>query len=403
MTDSRTAARMPDSDAAALQEQTLRILTDLVAFPTVTADSNLDLIAYAAALLRELGADVVITHDPQQPKANLFATIGPKCDGGVVLSGHTDVVPAEGEWTTPPFVTDLREGAVYGRGTADMKGFVACVLAMAPRFSAAPLRLPVHIALTYDEEVGFLGAPVLLAELLRTGPHPGAAIIGEPTEFGVVAGHKGCHEFTTTITGLEGHASAPAKGVNAVEEASRYIAQLLQLRDELDARASADSPYVPPGTTLNVGTINGGSARNIVAGACSLEWDLRPVSRDDVDLVASTMAAYEAQAIGRMRLRGPDATITTTTIAAVDGLEPLEGSPAVALAQVLLDEVTIDVVAFGTEAGLFQQAGIPAIVCGPGSIDVAHKPDEHLPLEQLDRCLQMLTRLRAHLGAEEVA
>ncbi|CAN5440035.1 acetylornithine deacetylase [soil metagenome] len=390
-----------DSDVSALQAQALRILTDLVAFPTVTSDSNLDLIAYAEVLLRDLGADVVVTHDPLQPKANLFATIGPICDGGVVLSGHTDVVPAEGAWTTPPFAADLRDGAVYGRGTADMKGFIACVLATAPGFAAAPLRLPVHIALTYDEEIGFNGAPVLLAELARTGPRPAAAIVGEPTAFGVIAGHKGCHEFTTTITGLEGHASAPAKGVNAVEEAGRYIARLLQLRDDLDARAPADSPYDPPGTTLNVGTINGGSARNILAGSCTLEWDLRPVQRADIEHVAAAMAAYEQQAIARIRRRDPHATIRTTTVAAVDGLEQVEGSPAVALAHVLLDDPSIDVVAFGTEAGLFQQAGIPAIVCGPGSIDVAHKPDEHLPVEQLDRCLQMLHRLMAHLCTDE--
>lgn len=397
-----SVASHPSAAAPALQAQALQILVDLVGFPTVTADSNLDLIAYAAALLRDLGADVVVTHDPHEPKANLFATIGPMRDGGVVLSGHTDVVPADGDWTSPPFTADLRDGAVYGRGTADMKGFLACVLAMAPRFAAAPLRVPVHIALTYDEEVGFVGAPVLLAELSRTGPLPATAIVGEPTQFDVIAGHKGCHEFTTTITGLEGHASAPAKGVNAVEEAGRYITRLLQLREELDARAPADSPYDPPGTTLNVGTISGGSARNVVAGTCSFEWDLRPVRPADAEHVAAAVAAYEQEAVARMRRRAPDATITTTTVAAVDGLERVQGSPAVALARVLLDDPRIDVVAFGTEAGLFQQAGIPAIVCGPGSIDVAHKPDEHVPVEQLDRCLELLDRLTTHLCGDDL-
>ncbi|HUG83233.1 MAG TPA: M20/M25/M40 family metallo-hydrolase, partial [Euzebya sp.] len=259
--------------------EALRILTDLVAFPTVTSESNLDLIAYAAALLDRAGARLVVTHDPRQPKANVFATIGPLRDGGVVLSGHTDVVPAEGDWTSPPFAATVRGGAVYGRGTADMKGFIACVLAMAPHFAVADLRVPVHIALTYDEEIGFVGAPVMLAELARTGPRPSAAIIGEPTMFGVIGGHKGCHEFTTTITGLEGHASAPANGVNAVEEGASYVARLLQLRDELDGRAPADSPFDPPGSSINVGTFNGGSARNIVAGTCTIEWDMRPVSR----------------------------------------------------------------------------------------------------------------------------
>jgi acetylornithine deacetylase len=393
----------PGRQAGATLDDALRLLADLVAFPTLTSASNLELIAYAAAHLSRVGAHLVTTHDETGRKANLLATIGPRVDGGVVLSGHTDVVPAEGDWTTPPFTADLRDGAVYGRGTADMKGFVACVLAMAELFAAADLRVPVHIALTYDEEVGCLGAPVLLAELARTGPRPSAAIVGEPTQFRVVEGHKGCYEYTTTITGLEGHASAPARGVNAVEHAARYIARLLELRDELAARAPADSPYDPPETTISVGTVHGGSARNVLAGSCSFDWDLRPVRRSDVEHVAAALADYERGAVAQMRAVAPQAGITTTTVGAVDGLEPRDGSPALALARVLLDHPPVDVVPFGTEAGLFAEAGIPAIVCGPGSIDVAHQPDEHIPVAQLEDCLAMLERLTDHLSRSATA
>ncbi len=392
------STRAPGRRPGAVLDDALRLLADLVAFPTVTSESNLDLVDYAAAHLSRAGADLVRTYDRERRKANLLATIGPRVDGGVVLSGHTDVVPAEGDWTTPPFTADVRDGAVYGRGTADMKGFIACVLAMADRFAAADLRVPVHIALTYDEEVACLGAPVLLAELSRTGPTPSAAIIGEPTQFRVVEGHKGCYEYTTTITGLEGHASAPARGVNAVEHAARYIARLLELRDELAARAPADSPYDPPETTISVGTINGGSARNVLAGTCSFDWDMRPVRRSDVEHVTAALADYERAAVAEMRATAPEAGITTTTVGAVDGLEPLDGSPAVALARVLLDDPPIDVVPFGTEAGLFAEAGIPAIVCGPGSIEVAHQPDEHVRVAQLEECLAMLERLTDHLS-----
>lgn len=386
-----------DAGPGTRRAEALRLLADLVAFPTLTSDSNLDLIAYTADHLTEVGAHLTTTYDDERRKANLFATIGPMVDGGVVLSGHTDVVPAEGDWISPPFELDVRDGLAFGRGTADMKGFIACALAMAERFAAADLRVPVHLALTYDEEVGCLGAPVLLAELLRTGPRPSAAIVGEPTSFRAIVGHKGCYEYTTTITGLEGHASAPARGVNAVEESARYIARLLELRDELVGRAPDDSPYDPPHTTISVGTINGGTARNVLAGTCSFDWDLRPIDRADAEHVAAAVEEFERDAVARMRRTHPGAAITTLTIGAVDGLEPVASSPARALVDDLLDGPAVDLVPFGTEAGLFQEAGIPAVVCGPGSIDVAHMPDEHISIDDLDACLAMLDRLADRL------
>ncbi|MEX2655804.1 MAG: M20/M25/M40 family metallo-hydrolase, partial [Acidimicrobiia bacterium] len=207
-----------------LRNETMLILGDLIGFPTVTSDSNRDLIAYAESKLAAVGATVSITRHPEEDKANLLATIGPAVDGGVVLSGHTDVVPAdEDAWTGAPFVAMRRDQRIYGRGAVDMKGFIACVLAMAPAFAATDLRRPVHIALTFDEEVGCRGAPILVSDLLRTGPVPAAAIVGEPTEMSIIDAHKGCYEYTTTITGLAGHGSAPSLGVNAVQVASRYV------------------------------------------------------------------------------------------------------------------------------------------------------------------------------------
>jgi acetylornithine deacetylase len=383
-------------------EAALRILGDLVAFPTVTGQPNLELIAYAQQLLEACGARVMLTHDDDHRRANLFATIGPDVDGGVVLSGHTDVVPAPREgWTAPPFEASRRGGAVHGRGTVDMKGFLACVLAMAPDIATRRLAVPLHVAMTFDEEVGCHGAPLLLAQLERTGPRPAVAIVGEPTSMGIVGAHKGCYEHTTAIGGVEGHASAPEKAVSAVEFAVRYVARLMELRREFAANAPADSPFEPAGTTISVGTIEGGSARNVVAGACRFDWEVRTVDRRDADRVDAAVAALEADLLAEMRERDPTAAIATTTVGAVEGLEDVGGSPAVSLARELLadDRAPVQAVPFSTEAGLYQQAGIPAVVCGPGSIDVAHRPDEYVELDQLDRCLAFVDRLGDHLSS----
>lgn len=377
-----------------LRDRTLEILSQLVGFPTVTSDSNLPLIDYCMGLLAKDGIAATITTDETGAKANLFATIGPPIDGGVILSGHTDVVPADGDsWDSPPFVAHERDGRVYGRGAVDMKGFIACVLALAPRAAQARLTRPIHLALTYDEEVGCLGAPVLLDELSRSGLRPGAAIVGEPTSMAVITAHKGCFEYTTSIAGRAGHGSAPGQAVNAVEYAARYIDRLLELRAELAARAPHPGVFSPPESTISVGRIEGGTARNVVAGACGVEWEFRPVSQADAQLVHTEVAALEARLLDAMRAVEPLASITTVTEGAVDGLEDDPGSAATALCQRLLGDAVVDVVSFSTEAGLFQRAGIPAVVCGPGSIEVAHRPNEFIELEQIDRCLDMLEGL----------
>ncbi|CAN5781519.1 acetylornithine deacetylase [soil metagenome] len=381
--------------------ETMLLLGDLVGFPTVTSESNLDLIEYVIGLLRPLGADLRITYDETGTKANLFATIGPTIDGGVVLSGHSDVVPAEEpDWTGAPFVAMRRHQNIYGRGTADMKGFVACALAMAPQMAATDLLRPIHIAITFDEEKGCRGMPHLLSDLAHNGPKPAAAIVGEPTSMEIVTAHKGCHEYTTTITGLEGHGSAPDSAVNAVQIAARYVSELMSLGSELVERTPTDSPYEPPHSTVSVGTIRGGAARNVVAGECMFEWEMRPVNRSDADFVRERLDALEATLVEEMRSVSPSASIVTITEGTVGGLEADDDSQALRLTQQLLGTSLSTTAAFGTEAGLYQEAGIPAVVCGPGSIDVAHRPDEHVSLEQLGRCLDMMEQLRRRLAKE---
>ena len=381
--------------------QTRAILSDLIAFPTVSSDSNLELITYAADLLSSAGATLSLSRDESGTKANLFATLGPAGDGGVILSGHTDVVPVTGQdWTSDPFVMDERDGLLFGRGTCDMKGFIAAALAMAPRFAAVELKRPLHFAFTYDEEVGCMGARTLVGEIERMGVKPSVAIIGEPTSMRVIEGHKGCYEYTTEFTGLEGHASRPELGVNAVEYATRYITRLLDLREALKARAPAASRFTPPWTTLQVGRIAGGVAHNVIAGQCSVEWEVRPVQAGDADFVKRDIADYVDTVLKpAMHSVWPQADIVTRTIGEVAGLEVVDESEARDIVFELTGTTEADVVAFGTEAGLFQALGMSVVVCGPGSIAQAHKPDEYIALDQLSACLDMLDRLCVKMAA----
>jgi acetylornithine deacetylase len=380
--------------------RTREILGKLVAFPTVSSDSNLELIAYAADLLSDAGATLSLSRDETGTKANLFATIGPAGDGGIVLSGHTDVVPVDpAEWTSDPFVLAERGGRLYGRGTCDMKGFIAAALAMAPRFAAAGLARPLHVALTYDEEIGCFGARALVGELARAGVRPAIAIVGEPTMMGVIEGHKGCFEYTTEFTGLEGHGSQPDKGVNALEYATRYVTRLLDLGEMLKARAPAGSRFDPPWTTVQVGRMSGGTARNVIAGACEVEWEMRPVSQGDVAYVKNGLADYvDSILLPAMRAIAPQSGIVTRVIGEVEGLQVVSESEARDIVCELTGCDHADVVPFGTEACLFQSAGISSVICGPGSIAQAHKADEFIAIDQLAACLEMLDKLRPRLG-----
>jgi acetylornithine deacetylase len=385
-----------------LRDDAMLILGDLVGFPTVTTESNLDLIAYVTSRLEPLGADIRITRDKTGGQANLLATIGPVIDGGVVLSGHSDVVPAEEpDWTGAPFVAMRREQRIYGRGTVDMKGFIACALAIAPVLAEADLSRPLHIAVTYGEEVGCKGAPLLIEDMIGAGIRPAAAIVGEPTEMRIVEAHKGMHEYTTHIVGLEGHGSQPAQAVNAVQYGARYIGKLMELASDLERKPPDDSPYDPPHTTISVGSMNGGVAHNIVAGECVIQWEMRPVVKADTAMVLDEIGAYTNQLQEEMQAISPTASIETQTVGAVGGLQREGTSEAVRILLGLLDDPERSVAAFGTEAGLYQEAGIPAAVCGPGSIDVAHKPDEYVSIDQLEQCLELIKGLGETLAKPE--
>ncbi len=379
---------------------TTDILARLIGFETVSKDTNLSLIEWADHYLRGLGAQTDITTNGDGTKANLFATIGPDIDGGVVLSGHTDVVPVEGQdWSSDPFAAAERDGAIYGRGACDMKGFLACALGLAPRFAEADLARPLHQALSYDEETGCLGAPVMLARLAETGRKPGACIVGEPTAMKVIEGHKGCHEYTTRFQGLEGHGSMPDAGVNAAEYAVRYVAELIATADQMKARAPEGSPFDPPWTTISTGAIRGGIAHNVIPNQCEVDWEFRPVTPEDTAYVKDRIWSYaESVLLPAMRAVHPAADIQTEVVGEVTGLEPLPDSRAVELVAQLTGSNVTGTVPFGTEAGLFQALGIHTVVCGPGSIEQAHKPDEFVTLDQLSQCLAMIERLLPRLS-----
>lgn len=379
--------------------RTREILGDLIAFPTVSSESNQALIAYAAGLLEDCGARVEISNSPCGTKANLFATLGPEVDGGILLSGHSDVVPVtDQDWSSDPFQMQERDGRLYGRGTCDMKGFIAASLALAPFYAQRVGDRPMHFAFTYDEEVGCFGAQHLARDLAARGLTPGIAIIGEPTEMRVIEGHKGCYEYSTHFHGLEGHGSAPDLGVNAVEFAARYVAELLQLKQGLRGMAPEPSRFDPPWTTVNIGAINGGVAHNVIASKAQVDWEMRPVQASDADHVKSALRRLvEGALLPEMRQVFPEAEITLETIGEVAGLIPTEENEARRIVSELTGANGADLVAFGTEAGIFQALGMDVVVCGPGSIEQAHKADEYLALDQLSQCLAMLQGLGSHL------
>ncbi|MFA8387846.1 MAG: acetylornithine deacetylase [Pelagibaca sp.] len=379
--------------------RTTEILANLIAYPTISADSNFDMILHMAGLLEDAGARCEVMSSPCGTKANLFATLGPDRNGGILLSGHSDVVPvADQAWTRDPFLMEEAQGRLYGRGTCDMKGFIAATLAIAPHLAAHVRDRPLHFAFTYDEEVGCLGARNLAETLSERGVTPGVAIIGEPTEMRIIDGHKGCNEYTTRFNGLAGHGSLPDHGVNAVEYAVRYVNHLLGLKDALRARAPGNSPFDPPWTTVNVGALVGGVAHNVIAPSAQVDWEMRPVQPSDVQFVKDSLHHYcETELLPRMRAVHPGAFITTEVIGEVVGLLPTDDNQARRIVSELTGANSSDVVAFGTEAGLFQALGTDVVVCGPGSIEQAHKADEFIAIDQLAQCLGMLERLGERL------
>ena len=375
--------------------RTLELLEALVALPSVSRAPNLEIIGFIAAYLQRHGVEAHLVYDDSGHRANLFATVGPDVAGGVVLAGHTDVVPTTGQdWALPPFELTARDGLLYGRGTTDMKGFLASALATLAEASARPLARPLHLAITYDEEPGSLGAPDLARFMTELAIRPEAVIVGEPTGLRPVAGHKGGLELTTRIEGFACHSSDPRKGVSALEHALRFIAEIERLGSELARSAAADSPFDPPASTVNVGRLEAGTARNIVAGSAAFDWEVRLTPPDDAKTIfARIERLVEEQLLPEMRASFAGARIETEVEAAYPGLEVVADGSALALAQRLTGVNGHDVVAFGTDAGCFQRAGLPTVVLGPGHIDQAHKPDEYIAVGELERGLAVLDRL----------
>ena len=383
-----------------LLAQTRAILADLVAFESVTETSNLDIVRYIEARLARLGIESELTFDGAREKANLCATFGRDGDGGVALSGHTDVVPAGVGWSAPPFRLTEKDGKLFARGAADMKGFIACALACAPAFAAARLRRPIHLALSFDEESRSAGAPILVAAM-RQKRAPAAAVVGEPTMMKIVAGHKAGFEATTDFFGVAAHASDPRAGVNAAFFAARFVCEIEAMALECARRPRPRSDFEPPYSTLSVGVVVGGVARNMLPQTCEVAWEYRPLPDEDAAAVVARIEKIVARLDGEMRAQNPRAGAKNRFIDSYPGLPFEPDSPALRLARELLPEGGCEVVAYGADAGCFHRGGIPAVLAGPGDIAQAHKPDEFVAVAQLAECLDFMSRLQARLETND--
>jgi acetylornithine deacetylase len=365
------------------------MLRRLVAFDTTSRNSNLDLIKYIQNYFDDFGVASTLVPSTDGSKANLFASIGPEVEGGIVLSGHTDVVPVDGQpWTSNPWtLTEKADGNLYGRGTCDMKGFIAAALAHVPAFQRARLKVPVHFAFSYDEEIGCLGAPALVEKLLGNVPQPKAVIVGEPTMMGVVNAQNAGGGINATFTGVEAHSSMTHLGVSAIHFAGDFIHWLNELQEELAQRRRADIDTVPGHTTINVGVVTGGTAGNILARECTLNWGYRTLPGDDPWEVQRRAERYVAELLlPKMRAKHPDANITLRRRSFVPALDPQENIEAAKLALQWTGGNRTYAVPYGTEAGIFRGHGISTVICGPGDIAQAHQPNEFVARSQMDAC-----------------
>ena len=372
------------------------MLKRLVAFDTTSRNSNLELIHYIRDYFADFGVESTLVPNAEGTKANLFASIGPDREGGVVLSGHTDVVPVDGQpWTTDPWtLTEKDDGNLYARGTCDMKGFVAACLANVPAFQRAGLKVPMHFAFSYDEEIGCLGAHALAERLVGAVPRPQAVIVGEPTMMGVVNAQNAGGGIIATFTGFEAHSSMTHLGVSAIHFAGDFIHWLNELQVELAERKRTDIDTVPGHTTINVGVINGGTAGNILARECTLNWGYRTLPGDDPWEVQRRAEKYIAELLlPKMKARHPDANITLKRRSFVPGLLPQENEEAARLALQWTGGNRTYAVPYGTEAGIFRGHGIPTVICGPGDIAQAHQPNEFVARSQMDACDAFLGRM----------
>jgi len=376
-------------------DKTVSILTDLVEYPSVSSVSNLEIINYLSDKIKSLGGKVDIMTTEDNKQANIFCTIGPEIDGGIVLSGHTDVVPAkELNWNSDPFKLTKKDNLLYGRGTCDMKGFIASTIAATEILKNKKLKYPVHFSFTYDEEIGCFGARHLAKELKKYEYKPSMVIIGEPTNMEIIEAHKGDCEYTTCFHGIEGHASNPEKGLSAIKYGSLFTNKLFELANELKKRAPSYSPFNPPWTTIQAGKIEGGVAHNVIAGQCSIDWEMRPINEEDKNFVKNNLSTYcKNKLIPEMQSKFSKAKIETEIIGEIPGLIPKKDNQARVIMQELLQSNSTGVISFGTEAGIFQEMDMDVVVCGPGSIDQAHKANEFISLSELEKCLMNLLNL----------
>ncbi|HSH56773.1 MAG TPA: acetylornithine deacetylase [Halomonas sp.] len=376
------------------------MLDRLVGFPTVSRDSNLDLIAFVESLLDEHDVPHWRVESDDGSKANLLARIGPNVAGGVVLSGHTDVVPVDGQpWSTDPFtLTDKGDGRLYARGTCDMKGFIACALSEVPRWARLELEKPIWLALSYDEEVGCIGAPRMIERLMAEHPRPAAVIVGEPTLMHPVVAHKGATNLRTTVTGRASHSSQVNQGVSAIHVAARLVTHIEDVMADLKAEGRIDEAFNVVHSSLHVGRISGGTAINIMARECTFEWEIRHLPSDRFEELVGRVNAYAAELESEMQRRAPEASIVTEALnETVPALADDNNAEVLALCHALLGERPTGAVAYATEAGQFQRRGLPTVICGPGSIAQAHQPDEYIEHEQLEAAVRFMEALGERL------
>jgi acetylornithine deacetylase len=390
------ASHVPDERLDA----TLDMLERLIGFDTESAKSNLGLVAFVEDYLKSFGIAYVKIPNAAGDKAALFATVGPNRDGGIVLSGHSDVVPVEGQtWTSDPFKLRRQADRIYGRGACDMKGFDAICLAMVPEFQQARLASPVHILLSYDEEITCRGPLDTIARFGADLPRPGAVLVGEPTSMQVADAHKSVAGYATIVHGHEAHSSRPSLGASAVEAACDLVAELYRFGGERAARGDPSGRFDPPASTVHVGTIHGGTARNIMARLCTFRWEFRALPDVAQNLALRHLEEYAARAVTpKLTRHAKDAFIDTVTEVEVPGLKPESGSAAEILALKAAQLNRTIAVPFASEAGQFQLANIPAVVCGPGSIGQAHQPDEYIEIAQIEACIAFMRRLAAELS-----
>ena len=378
----------------------VEILERLVAFPSVSGASTHGIVNYIKKYIEGYGINVALSFDLARERANVFATLGPAVDGGIVLNGHTDVVPVKGQkWQSDPFTLTKRKNRLYGRGSVDMKGFLACVLASIPIFKEMNLKKPIHIAFTFDEETGGYGLPVLLNSPEFIDCSPEIVIVGEPTEMNIITGHKGGDEMRTEITGFEVHSCNPNKGVSAISVAMRLIAKIEEIGDRLACLPHSNSLFEPPYATFNVGKIEGGTARNAIAGWCNFDWEFRPMPGEDSGAIIAEIKEYADKVLlPPMKDINENAEIKVITEVSVPPFDDMNSERAARFISEITGKNSRGVVSFGTDAGYFSAAGLSTVVCGPGSISRAHAPDEYITIGELKEGLSFMKKIAHHLS-----